>query len=76
MTGNLRELFPLGNNQPEPLVARLNDNRLVLQRDKMSIIINSDGDPTQREPINWTEIPLAIGMNTLKLQTLHETETL
>ncbi|PVD26341.1 hypothetical protein C0Q70_14012 [Pomacea canaliculata] len=60
MTGNLRELFPLGNNQPEPLVARLNDNRLVLQRDKMSIIINSDGDPTQREPINWTEIPLAI----------------
>ncbi|XP_076463553.1 vam6/Vps39-like protein [Babylonia areolata] len=59
-TGNLKELFPVGSQQTDPLVARLHDQRLLLQRDKMSIFINSEGEPTQREPINWSEIPLAI----------------
>jgi hypothetical protein len=59
-TGNLKELFPVGNNQPDPLVTRLCDDRLALGRDNMSILINADGDPTQKEPINWSDIPCAM----------------
>ena len=62
VTGSLKELFPVGMQQPEPLVARLQDHRLLLQRDKMSIFINAEGEPTQREPINWSDIPVAIGV--------------
>ena len=62
VTGSLKELFPVGAQQPEPLVARLQDHRLLLQRDKMSIFINAEGEPTQREPINWSDIPVAIGV--------------
>lgn len=59
-TGSLKELFPVGVQQADPLVARLRDQRLLLQRDKMSIFINAEGEPTQREPINWSDIPHAI----------------
>ncbi|GFS19211.1 vam6/Vps39-like protein [Elysia marginata] len=59
-TGNLKELFPVGSNQRYPIVTRLFDNRLALGRDAMSILINSEGDPTQKEPINWTDIPQAM----------------
>ena len=62
VNGNLKELFPVGTQQVEPLVAQLRDQRLLLQRDKMSIFINAEGEPTQREPINWSDIPIAIGM--------------
>ncbi|CAG5133152.1 unnamed protein product, partial [Candidula unifasciata] len=58
--GNLKELFPVGSNQPDPLVTRLRDDRLALGRDHMSILINADGDPTQKEPINWSDIPCAM----------------
>ncbi|KAK7506799.1 hypothetical protein BaRGS_00001650, partial [Batillaria attramentaria] len=61
-TGDLKELFPVGTQQPDPLVTRLKDQRLVLQRDKMSIFINAEGEPTQREPINWSDIPVAIAV--------------
>ncbi|GFN97687.1 vam6/vps39-like protein [Plakobranchus ocellatus] len=59
-TGNLKELFPVGSNQKYPIVTRLFDNRLALGRDAMSILINSEGDPTQKEPINWSDIPQAM----------------
>ncbi|XP_059173340.1 vam6/Vps39-like protein [Physella acuta] len=59
-TGGLKELFPVGSSQPDPIVTHLHDNRLALGRDAMSILINSDGDPTQKEPINWSEIPIAM----------------
>lgn len=57
----MKELFPVGSSQPDPIVTHLHDNRLALGRDAMSILINSDGDPTQKEPINWSEIPIAMG---------------
>lgn len=62
-TGNLKELFPVGSNQRYPIVTRLFDNRLALGRDAMSILINSEGDPTQKEPINWSDIPQAMEHN-------------
>ena len=60
--GNLKELFPVGAQQVVPLVTRLGDERLLVQRDKMSVIINADGEPTSREPINWSDIPVAMGV--------------
>ncbi|XP_055878560.1 vam6/Vps39-like protein [Biomphalaria glabrata] len=59
-SGNLKELFPVGASQPDPLVTPLSDNRLALGRDAMSILINADGDPTQKEPITWSDIPIAM----------------
>ena len=63
----------MGSHQRYPIVTRLFDNRLALGRDSMSILINSEGDPTQKEPINWTDIPQAMGITVcgaLKLDNL------
>ncbi|CAL1543565.1 unnamed protein product [Lymnaea stagnalis] len=62
-TGNLKELFPVGSSQPAPMVTHIHDNRLALGRDAMSILINADGDPTQKDPITWSDIPLAMEHN-------------
>lgn len=62
-TGNLKELFPVGSSQPAPMVTHIHDNRLALGRDAMSILINAEGDPTQKDPITWSDIPLAMEHN-------------
>ncbi|KAH9489099.1 Vam6/Vps39-like protein [Bulinus truncatus] len=58
--GSLKELFPVGASQPDPIVTPLSENRLALGRDTMSILINAEGDPTQKEPIIWSDIPIAM----------------
>ncbi|KAK6183438.1 hypothetical protein SNE40_010920 [Patella caerulea] len=58
--GDLKELFPLGSRQLEPLVTKLADNRLALGRDIMSILINAEGEPTQKHPVKWSDIPVAL----------------
>lgn len=62
-SGDIKELFPLGNSQHEPVITRVAENRLMLGRDNMSILIDSDGNPTQKNPINWSGIPSEIGNN-------------
>ena len=69
--GNLTELFPVGNQQVEPIVTSLANGRLALGRDQMSILIDSSGAPVRKEPIKWTDIPVAIG-NVIK--TNHQSE--
>ncbi|ESP01601.1 hypothetical protein LOTGIDRAFT_200189, partial [Lottia gigantea] len=59
-TGDLKELFPLGSKQLEPVVTKLSDNRLALGRDEMSILINAHGEPTQKHPVKWSDIPVAL----------------
>ncbi|XP_041353642.1 vam6/Vps39-like protein [Gigantopelta aegis] len=61
--GNLTELFPVGNQQAEPIVTSLANGRLALGRDQMSILIDSSGAPVRKEPIKWTDIPVAIEHN-------------
>jgi hypothetical protein len=51
----------LGNSQHEPVITRVAENRLMLGRDSMSILIDSEGNPTQKNPITWTGIPSEIG---------------
>ncbi|XP_033733768.1 LOW QUALITY PROTEIN: vam6/Vps39-like protein [Pecten maximus] len=59
-TGNTKELFPVGTKQQEPIVTRLENDTLLLGRDEMSILIDDEGSPTQKYPINWTDIPIQI----------------
>ena len=33
----------------------------MLGRDESSILIDYDGNPTQRYPISWTDLPIQIG---------------
>jgi len=60
ITGQLKELFPVGGSQPEPLVTRLSKDRLALGRDNHSILIDDLGDPTQKEPISWSEVQIGM----------------
>ena len=60
-SGETKELFPLGSRQQEPLITRLEDDRLLLGRDEMSIAIDQEGAPTLKFPINWNDIPIEIG---------------
>ena len=59
-TGNLKELFPTGK-QLEPTVTRLDDDRLALGRDEMTIFIDSEGNPTQKYALTWSENPIVMG---------------
>jgi hypothetical protein len=58
--GSLKDLFPTGK-QLEPTVMRLTDDRLALGRDEMTIFIDSDGNPTQKYALTWTDIPGVMG---------------
>lgn len=51
----------MGGRQTEPIVTKLEGDRLMLGRDEMSILIDEDGNPTQKYPIHWTDIPIEIG---------------
>ncbi|XP_011445059.3 vam6/Vps39-like protein [Magallana gigas] len=62
-SGDTKELFPLGSKQQDPIIARLDDDRLMLGRDESSILIDSDGNPTQRYPISWSDLPIQIENN-------------
>ncbi|KAI0225860.1 Vam6/Vps39-like protein [Lamellibrachia satsuma] len=55
-SGMLKDLFPCGSNM-EPLVTRLQDDRLALGRDQMTIFIDSEGMPTQKYALTWNDIP-------------------
>lgn len=62
-SGDIKELFPLGNTQHEPVITKVANDRLMLGRDNMSILIDSEGQPTQKNPINWSGIPTQIENN-------------
>ncbi|KAJ8308553.1 hypothetical protein KUTeg_013427 [Tegillarca granosa] len=62
-TADIKELFPLGDKQSEPIITRLADDKLMLGRNEMSILIDADGNPTQKHPIVWSDIPIQIEHN-------------
>ncbi len=37
------------------------DDRLALGRDEMTIFIDSEGNPTQKYALTWTDIPMVKG---------------
>ena len=59
-SGDLKELFPTGKMM-EPTITRLDNNRLALGRDNMTIFIDAEGDPTQTYAPTWTDMPISMG---------------
>lgn len=58
--GKRKELFSLGSKQGDPLVSKLTDSQVILSRDEMSIFMDEDGSPSQKYPLQWTDIPVAV----------------
>lgn len=59
--GSIKELFPTGK-QLEPLVAPLADSKVAVGQDDLTVVLNEEGVCTQKCALNWTDIPIAMGM--------------
>lgn len=62
--GTVKELFPTGK-QLEPLVAPLADGKVAVGQDDLTVVLNEEGVCTQKCALNWTDIPVAMGMMSL-----------
>ncbi|GIY79149.1 hypothetical protein CDAR_216581 [Caerostris darwini] len=60
VTGDPKDLFPTGGKQQEPLIALLSDNQLAVGSDEQTILIDSEGNPTLKYSIKWSEVPIAL----------------
>ena len=45
---------------PNPTVTQLDGDRLALGKDNMSVILDSNGDPCQKNPIPWNNTPSVV----------------
>ncbi|XP_064458413.1 vam6/Vps39-like protein [Ornithodoros turicata] len=59
LSGDTKQLFPTGK-QPEPLCVKLSDDSFALGRDEMIIFVNSEGQPTHKYAVHWTEPPICL----------------
>ena len=59
-TGAQTELFSTGRHL-EPTIATLPSGELILCRDDISIITDSEGKKTQKQTLTWTDTPTALG---------------
>ncbi|XP_063106267.1 vam6/Vps39-like protein isoform X2 [Cavia porcellus] len=59
--GSIKELFPTGK-QLEPLVAPLADGKVAVGQDDLTVVLNEEGNCTQKCALNWTDIPAAMGL--------------
>ncbi|XP_054708106.1 vam6/Vps39-like protein [Uloborus diversus] len=60
ITGEPKDLFPTGGKQLEPLVTLLPDDQLAVGSDEQTILIDSEGNPTMKYSIKWSEVPIAL----------------
>ncbi|EDO34329.1 predicted protein [Nematostella vectensis] len=58
-TGAATELFSTGKHL-EPTIATLPNSGLILCRDDMSIITDSEGKHTQKQSLTWSDTPMAL----------------
>ena len=61
LNGTIKELFPTGKS-PEPSITKLSDSSFALGKDSQSIIMDTEGDLVQHNPIKWSDSPCAIGI--------------
>lgn len=59
LCGETKQLFPTGK-QPEPLCVKLKDDSFALGRDQMTIFVNSEGQPTHKHAVKWSEPPICV----------------
>lgn len=58
--GKAKELFPTGKS-PEPSITKLSDNSFVLGKDSQSVIMDTNGELIQHNPVKWSDLPGALG---------------
>ena len=58
-TGQLKDLFGTGKNL-EPSISVLKDGSLVLGKDEVTVLIDSEGKPSKKKAPVWTDIPSAV----------------
>ncbi|XP_031786961.1 vam6/Vps39-like protein [Nasonia vitripennis] len=57
--GKAKELFPTGKS-PEPSITKLSDNSFVLGKDSQSVIMDTNGELIQHNPVKWSDLPSAL----------------
>lgn len=62
-TGDLKELFPLGNRHFEPVITLWQNEGFILGRDNTSILVDKDGNPKKKHPLQWSDIPTCVVHN-------------
>lgn len=55
-----KNLSATGGKQPEPTITLLQDDKVSINRDENSYILDQDGEPYLNYPIGWTDIPTSI----------------
>ncbi|KAM4690379.1 vam6/Vps39-like protein isoform 2-T2 [Rhinophrynus dorsalis] len=57
--GSIKELFPTGK-QLEPLAVPLEDGKVAVGQDDLTVVLNEEGTCTPKCALNWTDIPMAM----------------
>ncbi|KAM4664640.1 vam6/Vps39-like protein isoform 2-T2 [Discoglossus pictus] len=57
--GSIKELFPTGK-QLEPLAVPLEDGKVAVGQDDLTVVLNEEGTCTPKCALNWTDIPVAM----------------
>jgi len=64
MTGGddqvVKSLSATGGKQSEPLIRVLSDNKVCMNRDENSYVLDQNGDPHLKYSITWSDIPLTL----------------
>lgn len=55
-----KNLSATGGKQPEPIIRLLQDDKVSVNRDENTYVLDKDGDPYLKYSISWSDIPLNI----------------
>lgn len=50
------ELFDIGRS-PEPIIVALKNGIIAVQKDDMTVLLNTDGKPAKNFTITWSDTP-------------------
>lgn len=62
--GKTKELFPTGKS-PEPSITKISNDAFVLGKDSQSVVMDTNGELIQHNPIKWSDLPTALGNSLL-----------
>ncbi|KAM8921627.1 vam6/Vps39-like protein [Pelodytes ibericus] len=57
--GSIKELFPTGKHL-EPLAVSLDDGKVAVGQDDLTVVINEEGTCIYKCGLNWTDIPMSM----------------
>lgn len=56
-TNDIKNLSATGGKQPEPIIKQLHNNKVCINRDENTYILDQNGDPHLKYSITWSDIP-------------------